>query len=158
MAQISFTCRKLSFAGEFTLPGKRRMHVAALIEVGIVAAIPMLLAFAEPAWALPQIGPTSSISIGISLSVAPKYGLNAKQAAIGAMESGAAGFCMTTNAQPLGLPVHLIRQQAHAPAPGQMAKETAAQLDWCAVGVRTTESIDRGDRGEEAALLIVRPE
>jgi len=158
MAQISFTRGKSWFAGEFTYRGKRRTPASAPVGVRSIGAILMLVALGQPAAALPQIGPTSSTSVGISLSVAPKYGLRANETGIRALEDGASGFCMTTNGQPIDLPVHLVRQTANESAAGRMFKETAAQLHWCAADGWAIESIDRGDHGEEAALLMVRPE
>jgi len=156
MAQLSFTREKFTFAGEFTSPSKRRAapmpawHHRAM-------AIAILFAVGEPASAFAQIGPTSSTSVEISLSVSAKYGLMANEAGITAIENGAADFCMTTNGKPMDLPVQLVRRTAEEAAAKQMFKEVAVQLDWCAAG-RLINSIHRGNHREGAALLIVRPE
>ena len=157
MAQISLTRGKSAIAGEFTLPSKRRAPLRPT-WLRSAAAILMLFALGEPAAALPQIGPTSSTSVSISVSVAAKYGLRVNDAGIRALESGAGDFCMTTNGQPMDLPVHLVRRSVDGPAAGRMFNETAAQLHWCTAPGWVTKSIDRGDHGEEAGLLIVLPE
>lgn len=158
MAHISFTREKSRIAVKFTYPGKRGKPALAPVGVGSVGAVLLLVALGEPAAAHPQVGPTSSTIVGISLSVAPKYGLRANEAGTRALEGGTAGFCMTTNGQPMNLPVQLVRDRPGEPVAGRTFKEAAAQLYWCTAGHRTIESIDRGDHGEEAALLIVRPE
>ena len=157
MAQTSLTRGKSAVAGEFTFPSKRRASLRRAWSRS-TAAILTLFALGEPAAALPQIGPTSSTSVSISLSVSAKYGLRANDAGVRVVEGGAGGFCMTTNGRPMDLPVHLVRRTVDEPASGRMFKETTAQLHWCAAGGGATVSSDRGDHGEEAGLLIVLPE
>jgi hypothetical protein len=157
MAQVNLTHGISHFTGGFTFPGKYRSPASAL-ELGTAAAMLMVFAVAGPAAAVQQIGPTSSAIVGISLSVAPKYGLRDNAVGIDALESEAANFCIATNGRPTGLPIHLAWQTVDVSAAGRNVAEAVAQLDWCAAGGRSIQSIDRGDHGEEAALLIVRPE
>lgn len=157
MAHVSFTYGKSASVDGFTFPSKRGAPPTPA-WLRSAAAILMLFAFGEPVAAHPQIGPTSSTNVGISVSVSAKYGLRANEAGIRALEDGAVGFCMTTNGQPVALSVHLVRYSADELAAGRMFKEQVAPLHWCAAGSSMIDPVDRGDHTDKAALLIVRPE
>ena len=114
--------------------------------------------FGAPAAGQSQKGPTSSTSVSISASVAAKYGLGVNGAAIRSLESGAGGFCMTTNGRPTDLPVKLVRHQFEEMAAARMPEERASQLSWCAIGKWAVDAIRSGEPGDGNTLLIIRPE
>jgi hypothetical protein len=158
MAEVNFTRSKSRLAGGFTLAGKRRASASARVGTWSVGAYLMLVALGAPAAAFPNMGPTSSASVGISVSVAPKYGLRANELGIRALEDGTAGLCMATNGPPIDLPVRLVRQTADVSSAGWMAKGAADELHWCLAGGRAIESMAPGNDGEGTSLLIVLPE
>ena len=157
MAQVSFTQGKSTFARQFTFLGKRR-PLPTPAWLSNAAAILILLALSAPAAGQPQMGPTSSASVSISLSVSARYELRASDAAIHNFENGDTGFCVTTNGQPMDLPVRLVRHAADGAMAGQLLNEEAVQLHWCAGESWAIDPLRRGGPGEAAPLMIVHPE
>ena len=157
MAQISYTQGEFALTREFTIPSKcRALPTPAWLSNA--AAILILLALSAPAAGQPQMGPTSSASVSISLSVSARYELRASDAANQNFEHGAIGFCMTTNGQPMDLPVRLVRHAAEGAMAGQLLNEEAAQLHWCAGESWAIDPLRRGGPGEAAPLMFVHPE
>lgn len=126
------------------------------------AAALLLLALADPAAArAPHSGPTSSGTVNISVSVAPKYELKAGGPAIHALPPGASAsgtFCIATNGQPTVLPVLLVSASAGPAGAGRTAAETSVPLAWCDPDGGTPPAGRLGMGGEPPALLIIRPE
>ena len=150
MARCFFDCRILQFIGEFNFAGYREAPQSIRRSAGHRAAFFMLVGLALPSAALPQIGPTSSASLGIAVSVAPKYELRTNKPRT-ALKSATAGFCISTNGKPAHLPVLLIRQRADA----RTRPEAAAKIEWCAANGPNEKLIS--ERGERV-LLIVSPD
>lgn len=129
-------------SGEFTFPGKWGAAV-------------LVLAFglAGPAAARPQSGPTSSVSVGISISVAPQYELKASAPMTPVQDnSDPTHFCLATNGRPTTLPVRLV-----GPASGS-DRAIAEQLDWCGSSDGATRGIGGAKDGRLAGPLLVYPE
>jgi hypothetical protein len=143
--QMGLTIGHFTLSGAFTLAGKCRArpgHGAACLA----AAAAALLA-AAPARAAARdasIGPTSSASVEIRVSVAPGFGLKRFD---GPFSTAGGGICIATNGQPTLLPVMLIMD------PG--AVDPAAErhpLAWCHPGGHELEA------GAGRGALIVYPE
>ena len=154
MTQPAFARGQPCFSGEFTLFGKPRLapHRAAWLRSLSAALVAMALA--GPAFARPELGPDSSASVAISLSVAPKYGLRIGGLPARTDEMTAPGrLCMATNAQPETLPVLLVET-----GPGSSG-QAGEQLLWCALdGSAAVRVAKRGAGATTARLLIIRPE
>lgn len=151
----SCTGWKSWLSGEFTVAGKcRRLFVTPPAAASV--ALVLLLAFADPAMARSQIGPTSSASVSISVSVAPKIGLGTLAPPVDATV-GPSSFCLTTNGRPMALPIMLV-WTPEQPTLAREGQERVEQLRTCNVGGGPVQGADR--RGESLAprLFIVRPE
>ena len=148
--------------GAFTLSGKCRAAPRDYSARFARTAIPLLLlAMGTPLAARPQIGPTSSTSLEISLSVAPRYTLESISAGLGPKQSGAAGsgaLCISTNGPQTALPVMLVHPATSVPGSREHAAERIARLAWCRPdGDRAqAEAGEVGSSGQ--GPLIIRPE
>ena len=120
----------------------------------------MLCGLSAPAIAGPNIGPTSSAKIGISLSVAPRFTLAAAAPTLRAARSGEAGrLCIASNGQPMLLPVMLVRLPMDGLPVSQVAGERVERLQRCdAARLDLLEAPQASEFGEAPALLIVSPE
>ena len=150
---------KSCLSGLFTLRGKPR--TVARGEPSRLKAIgaAFLLASAEPAAARPQIGPTSSTSIRISLSVAPQYRLATDDPSLRTLGLAGEGgrSCLATNGQPTVLPVLLVRMNA-AQTGSAPTNEPAERITWCESDNEARPTAGRAvDRGQSGPLMI-RPE
>jgi hypothetical protein len=137
--------------GRFTFSGKGRAAVRAAAWPAAASTAFLALLLTGPAPARAEIGPTSSASVGIQISVAPKFGLASRPQA---MASGFSGrYCIDTNGERMALPILLIQS-----SPGQ-SREASEPLPWCrpegSAAVGNAER-DAGDR--VSSLLIIRPE
>lgn len=151
----SCTGWKSWLSGEFTLAGKRqRLFVSPPAAPSV--ALALLLVFAHPAMARSQIGPTSSGSVSISVSVAPKIGLGTIVPPVDAT-AGPGSFCLTTNGRPMALPVMLV-WTPEQPTIAHGAQERAEQLRLCNVGGEALEDAVRRRESLAPRLFIIRPE
>jgi len=160
MMQKYLTCDRSRLLREFTFRSNRRAWPFAIsIRVaGIVAAL--LLLISEPAAARTQMGSSSSTSIGISLSVAPRFGLRTSATPIGVKTTPTAqpdSYCMAANGPLTFLPVMLVRESAQS-RPVRAGEERVEQLSPCKGIGGPLESADSGDDAWMSGLLIVRPE
>jgi len=159
MTKTSIACLRPGFTAEFTLCGKagaRRHRIA-----GEAAAVLLLMLTPVPAMARSQMGPTSSATVGISLSIAPKYGLRVSslQTPVPKLSTaGSGGLCMATNGQPTLLPILLVRSRAGKSVAEHAGKESAEPLGWCASGSKIDAPIASGEWKGMSGPLIIRPE
>lgn len=161
MTQKGHTRAQSGASSQFTFLSKRwaRPRLGSGLAAG-AGAILMLLALPDQVAARPQIGPTSSASIKISVSVAPRFGLGAGAPAIHDMESATAGagrFCLAVNGRPTDLPVMLVWPSTGQTSPVHMGKERVEQLIPCN-SARAPEAADRQVDTSASGLLIIRPE
>lgn len=150
MTREIVAARQPWFSGRFAFSGNGRAGLRVPAQLAGVAFVALLLTGPAPARA--EIGPTSSASVDIHVSVAPKFGLrvNTRQA----KDTAASGrYCIETNGKPVALPILLIQSGA-----GQSA-DTGQLLPWCG-----SESSVAGGNSEPSAggraprLFIIRPE
>lgn len=144
MAQLGLTSGRSGRKGKFTLSGKR-----GAVAVLLALSAPTVLEAAQPG-----IGPTSSARVGISVSVAAKFGLatvRRQAGTAGARE--AASYCVESNGRPALLPILLVRPDQ------EKGEEAFGQLMTCdrASGQLGQES-PPGTDARVQGLLIVRPE
>jgi hypothetical protein len=139
---MGLTISRLSLAGAFTLAGKRRAkrhHVAACLAAA--AASLMLPSPGRAAARAASVGPTSSASVEIRVSVAPQYRLKSVPAS---SSTAVRGLCIASNGPPTLLPVMLISE-----ADAGNAVADRHQFAWCDAG---SEGIEAGTA--ERALII----
>src|SRR5688572_27152010 len=163
MTQTGCLGRKSRLSSKFTLRGRSNGPLRQF--PGRLPAGSMLLmvcALSAPAIASPDIGPTSSANVGISLSVAPNFRLGAAAPAMranGAGEAGPGRLCIASNSKPTLLPVMLLRLPMDGLSVSQAARERTDQLHRCdGAGAGLPEVPQRSDIGEAPTLLIVSPE
>lgn len=150
MARTAFLGNRALLSGKFTLAGKCRSKPRpGWARVG--RAMLLLLASVDAASAARlEAGPTSSATIGISLSVAPKYGPKASAPGIhGSVLSRR--ICLATNGRKTFLPVLLVQVGTGENYSGR-GRERIGELGWCGSGYNLIEA------GKAAGPLIVRPE
>lgn len=147
-------------SGAFTLFGNRSYPTRFGLACSALLTLTLTLTLVAPAAAAaerPQRGPTSSASVKISLSVAPRYGLKRTSAAVGRQLAGAAGpgtLCISTNGPQTLLPVMLVRSATGDDGSPQSGDETD-RLAWCGLDGGALENApDRINGGS----LIIRPE
>lgn len=118
------------------------------------------LAFSGSAHAAPEMGPSSSASIRITLSVASRYALRPTVGTLNVRLKHAdpGQFCLETNATTLHLPVMLIWLPEHeVSGTGLTAKENMTEVLPC--GAHRAEIKAVGPRDHVASgMLIVRSE
>jgi len=146
--------RKSGLSGAFTPIGKRQ-KAPRVLDAGpsIAAASLLFLALAEPAAANPRIGPTSSASVEISVSVAPSFKLASSASA--RQELKTATYCIATNGEQMALPVLLV--QANSGEALDPSAGTANPLPWCNANGRPHDQAYAEDRMRRG-LLLIRPE
>jgi hypothetical protein len=161
MIQTSITYVRPWLSVLFTLWGKAGPRPHGIAATMAKTAALLLILAPVPAMARSEMGQTSSATIGISLSIAPKFGLGIPRLQTPILEHAAAGpgaLCMATNGRPTLLPILLVRSPAGKAMAGNAEKESAQPLGWCASG----SDIDAPRAGGEwkglSRLLIVRPE
>jgi len=143
-------------SGAFTQNGNRGNPPRAQhVWPGVAAASLLLLfAVAQPAAAHPPIGPTSSASVEISVSVAPSFKLASNASA--SQEPKAAPYCIATNGEQMALPILLV------PASNSEARDSsggnANPLGWCGRDDGLQVSQARTGDGMPAGLVLIRPE
>ena len=118
------------------------------------------LAFSGSTHAAPEMGPTSSATIRISVSVASRYALRGAvgSSQIGLTSADPGRFCLKTNTLALQLPVMLIWPSGHGSSTsGRAAKEIAIEVPPCGALGEMTPAVGRGDQ-PASGMLIVRPE
>lgn len=162
MSQICLIRAKSCVSETFTISGKPRTPHLTGARRGRTSSLILLLVMATPVHARPQIGPTSSASVEISLSVAPNYALRTEEPAIRIPESGASGsgiFCIATNGQPMPLPIMLVRPLAGQAEADGTATEWTIELPWCgAGGAAVPAPADQGNDAMAPGAFIIRPE
>lgn len=159
MWQMSAPHGQSLFFGELTLCGKRsrapnRWGIGAR-QIGLCL---LIVGLAGPAPARPEIGPTSSVSLKISLSVAPRYGLGAGKPQLKAstLAPGAvASSCLATNGGPITLPVMLV-WSSETSVDMLGGEEVEVPLAPCKADDGLFEG--RFDAPAQTRPLIVRPE
>jgi hypothetical protein len=119
----------------FTLSGKWRQAIGWTTLTLLAAAT---------AGARSPIGPSSSASIEIRVSVAPSYALKTDRTA-----PADARYCLAASAVTRTLPILLVRP---ASSEAQRPEERAAALGLCEA------AIGRIDIDRDSGLLIIRPE
>ena len=111
----------------------------------------MLCGLSAPVIAGPDIGPTSSANVRISLSVAQKVRLGAPAPTMRATRSGEAGpgrFCIASNGQPTLLPVMLVRLPVDGLSESRALRVRADQIPRCdAAGEDLLEASKRSEFG-----------
>lgn len=145
VTQEGYTLRAAPFSKAFTNSGKRCSSGLLAKATGAVITLAVL---PDAAIANPQIGPTSSASVGISLSVAPRFELEANptDAVIGLDAAGTGGFCIRTNGSPTLLPIMLVRDE--------VAIQAVHKLAWCEMNGNSVQA----GLGAGAGVLLIRPE
>ena len=105
-------------------PTRRGIRGAAFLAV-------VTLVMPNPAIAGREIGPTSSGSLEISISVAPRYQINTGKAfGTQASQDGSSGrLCLETNSPAPSLPVQLLRPSQHQIQSNENTMRNP-QLDW----------------------------
>lgn len=136
------------FSSEFTFSGKGSPPPCLLTRIAGASLLFFGLALAGPAAADPGIGPTSSASVGISVSVAPRYGLASGGSSTQSHQAATPGsYCIATNLSLAGLPVFVVRS-------GPDQREAVERLAGCEPG----NSAVLRDAAQGLELLMVRPE
>ena len=138
------TRRRTSLSGPFTARVKRRRRSRR--APWAAAALASILA--APVAAQPQIGSSSSASIGISVSVAPSFGLMPD----GPGARDESGYCLATNGEQMTLPVQLVETSS-----SEQEAEAIKTLAWC----DDTRAERRGDVAKPkraGIIIIIRPE
>lgn len=118
------------------------------------------LAFSGSARAAAEMGPSSSASIRISVSVAPRYALRLATAAspVRLQHVEPSQFCLETNAIALHLPVMLIWLPGHAVSPsGPTARDNTVEVLPCGSHPGMVQAVSQPDQ-LTSGMLIVRPE
>jgi hypothetical protein len=149
VTQESYTLGPTPFITAFTNSGKwRRAGFCRMKAIGVAIA---MAALSGTAIANPHIGPTSSASMGISLSVASRFELKANptETALGFKSSGPTSFCMATNGSPTLLPITLVWIEDR-----QVAPQPAERLSWCA----WKDGPPQAGRGDRTGAILIRPE
>ena len=145
---------QFGIAGAFTQNGKCGKLPVQDVWPAAAATSLLLFAIAQPAAANPPIGPTSSASVEISLSVAPSFRL-ASNASAG-QERKAAPYCIATNGEQMALPIMLV------PANDSEARDSsggnANPLGWCGRDDGAQVSQARTEDRTRAGLVLIRPE
>lgn len=113
-------------------------------------------------------GPTSSGTVEISISVAPRYKLLVEEASgAGAIQEGQSGrLCLTTNSSALSLPVMLVRPSTRRPDPSKAeprhdrpADGWATKIRSCGPGQDHSAPLDLDAMERSASpLVLVRPD
>ena len=152
MTQEGRSFGKSFSSGEFTFSGKGPSAAGISAPIARSGIILFGLLLAWPAAADPGIGPTSSASVGISISVAPQFRLGTggwPRHVDRIATSG--GFCIATNSRPAALPVLLVRS-------GPSQPETIEKLPECDLGGRAVTPVAVRRSGTSLELFILRPE
>lgn len=171
MRQRNDKVRQCQFAaGADALPGDRRSSPA-LARRGNRTAVLLAISILMPANAAnagPGTGPTSSGTVEISISVAPRYKLLAEEASgAGAIQEGQSGrVCLTTNSSALSLPVMLVRPFRRRPEPSKAepghdwpADGSATEIRSCGPGQDHSAPLDLDPMERSASqLVLVRPD
>lgn len=141
--------RKPPPSGEFTLNAKSRSRYWAASLV-----LPIL---GTPAGALSPMGPTASHTVEISLSVAPRFGIETARPAAQLGRSAAGdSYCMAANGRHPALPILLLRStRVGADAAGG---EIAELLPRCLPDEPLQRASVPAAGNGGTTLLIVRPE
>jgi hypothetical protein len=139
---MGLTIGRLSLARAFTLAGKRRAkpHYVAACLAAATASL-MLPSAGRAAARAASVGPTSSASVEIRVSVAPQYRLNSVAAS---SSTAVRGLCIASNGPPMLLPVMLVLE----PEAGKAVADRH-QLAWCDAGSKAIEVVTA-----ERALII----
>jgi hypothetical protein len=143
---------KPGLSGAFTSRGKRGASTWFKGAWPGAAAFLLFLTLATPAAADPQLGPTSSASVGISVSVAPGFRLAPTISMLEETNISAA-YCIATNGAPTALPILLVQ-----PNDGDAGDRPANRLPWCEAGKDPPQGQARAEVSSPAKLLIIRPE
>lgn len=149
----SFGCR---MPGTTRLGGPKAWQPPAWKSVGWFL---LSLVFSGSAHAAPEMGPSSSASIRISVSAAARYALRlaAGTSHLRLNHGDPSQFCLETNAIIPQLPVMLISKPEHASASGLTAQDKPVEVPPC--GTRGAMVPAIGTRDQVASgMLIVRPE
>lgn len=118
------------------------------------------LAFSGSAHAAPEMGPSSSASIRITVSVASRYGLRPTAGTLNVRLKHAdpSQFCLETNVTTPHLPIMLIWLPEHeVSASGMIAKENTVEVPPCGAHRAMFQAVGRRDH-VASGMLIVRPE
>lgn len=155
MASQCFTGSQSTLAAGFTFRGKRRLTRKSPAPARRTLSIVLSFLLVAPADARSELGSTSSASVRISLSVAPKYALGITRPPIEAPTPvGSRTWCLATNGQAMTLPVLIIRS-----GPGQPSQDDGYPLGSCSSDTTSVRaSTLEGGGGIEPRLFIVRPE
>ena len=146
------SCSRAWLAGS-RVNHRRRLAAACLVSI---ASCPVAAKAPE------ETGPTTSASIGISVSVARRYGLSVNGAASeqqGLKQPVRGKYCIASNENEMRLPVMLIlvsgreRNEDTSPAPKQ-----TVQLVPCESSRRPLDDSDSFDGPAIIQEVIVRPE
>jgi hypothetical protein len=154
MMHNGFTRGQARLSGLFAFSGRWRTPLHVRARAISLSPVFVTLILATPAAARPEMGPSSSASIGISVSVAPNYGLKAERSGLHELSSASGGrFCIATNGRPSALPVALVRSSS------RQSSEASEELPWCQPGRDLTErNEERGAGSRNFTLLLIRPE
>ena len=118
------------------------------------------LTFSGSAQALPEMGPTSSARIKISVSVASQYSLQAKggSSRVGLTRTEPGAFCLKTNSARPQLPVMLTWHSARdGTANDRATNEMAVEIQPCGADPEMTSADARGNQ-PISGIIMVRPE
>ena len=143
--------------GTFRLGGPKAFHAPAWKSAAWVL---IGLAFSRSAHAAPEMGPSSSASIRISMSVAPRYALRPATGTLNVRLKHAdpSQFCLETNVTTPHLPVMLIWLPEHeVSASGLIAKENTVEVPPCGAHRGMFQAVSRRNQ-VASGMLIVRPE
>jgi hypothetical protein len=138
--------------GAYTARGRRGSSPCAPGAWQAAAASLLLVAMAVPAAANPRIGPTSSASVEISVSVAPSFKLASREPLLGDSKKPA-NYCIATNGEPMALPVLLIQMDD-----GSGRDQAANPLSWCEAGKDLSQNQAHAHDRERNGPLFIRPE